>query len=120
MAAGTGGYCALPQDVGATLTFSSGNGGTYTYTPSPGQSYTYASGGALTAETDAAGNTLTVTYGTPAARIRQLPGHRELVRDHHLRLRPRADHRLQRRQPGHLGHRPDGPAVDLRLHRLAT
>jgi YD repeat-containing protein len=57
-----GGYCALPQDVGASLSFS---GGTYTYSASPGMTYTYNSGGQLTGESDAAGNALTVQYGTP-------------------------------------------------------
>jgi len=60
-----GGYCALPQDTGATLTYSSGNGGTYTFTPAPGTSYVYASSGALRSESDTAGNTLTVSYATP-------------------------------------------------------
>jgi RHS repeat-associated protein len=64
--AGTGGYCALPQDVAATLSYSSGNN-TYTYSPTPGTSYTYAAAtGELAAETDAAGNTLSVSYNTPA------------------------------------------------------
>jgi RHS repeat-associated protein len=65
VAAGTGGYCALPQDTNVNLSYSSANGGTYTYTPSPGLSYLYGSGGALQSETDAAGDTLTVSYGTP-------------------------------------------------------
>lgn len=64
--AGSGGYCALPLYADVNLTYSSGGGGTYTYTPSPGLSYTYGSGGALQSETDAAGNTLTVAYGSPA------------------------------------------------------
>ncbi len=58
-----GGFCALPQDVGATLTLSSG---TYTFSPSPGSSFTYASSGKLTGEADAAGDSLTIGYGTPA------------------------------------------------------
>ena len=57
-----GGYCALPQDVGASLSYSAG---TYTYTPSPGMSFTYNSAGQLTEESDPAGNTLAVAYGTP-------------------------------------------------------
>jgi RHS repeat-associated protein len=60
-----GQYCALPQDVGATLTYNSA-AGTYTFTPQPGASYTYNTGGNLTTVADAAGDTLTVTYGTPA------------------------------------------------------
>jgi RHS repeat-associated protein len=63
--AGSGGYCALPQDIGATLSYSSGNS-TYTYSPAPGLSYTYAATGSLTSETDAAGNTLSISYNTPA------------------------------------------------------
>jgi YD repeat-containing protein len=63
--AGTGGYCVLPQDITATLSYSSGSS-TYTYSPSPGLSYTYTVAGSLTSETDAAGNTLTISYNTPA------------------------------------------------------
>jgi YD repeat-containing protein len=67
-----GGYCALPQNVAATLTYSSGSN-TYTYTPAPGLSYTYAATGSLTAETDATGNTLTVGYHTPAPGVGNCP-----------------------------------------------
>jgi RHS repeat-associated protein len=63
--AGSGGYCTLPQDINATLSFSSANGGTYTYSPQPGLSLTYGSAGALQTEKDAAGDTLTVAYGSP-------------------------------------------------------
>jgi len=65
LAAAGGDYCTLPQDIAATLTFSSANGGTYTYSPRPGLSYAYGSSGALESETDAAGNTLTISYGAP-------------------------------------------------------
>jgi RHS repeat-associated protein len=66
VAASGSGYCTLPQNVSATLTYSS-SAGTYTYTPAPGLSYTYsASTGALKSESDTAGNTLTVTAGSPA------------------------------------------------------
>ncbi len=47
----------------ATLAFSSG---AYTYSPDPGDSFTYSSSGALTSETDAAGETLNITYASPA------------------------------------------------------
>jgi sugar lactone lactonase YvrE len=57
--------CALPQGVGASLTFNSGTG-IYTFTSQPGTSYTYNSGGSLLTESDAAGNTLTLSYGSPA------------------------------------------------------
>jgi RHS repeat-associated protein len=67
-----GGYCALPQDTNATLTSNSANQ-TYTYSPAPGSTYTYGWNGALTAETDAAGNTLTITYQTPAPGTDQCP-----------------------------------------------
>jgi RHS repeat-associated protein len=60
-----GGYCTLPQNVGATLTYSSGDGGNYSYSPSPGTSYTYGSSGALESESDAAGDTLSISYATP-------------------------------------------------------
>jgi RHS repeat-associated protein len=66
VAASGSAYCTLPQDVSATLTYSS-SAGTYTYTPSPGMSYTYsASTGALKSESDAAGNTLTITAASPS------------------------------------------------------
>lgn len=66
VAAGGSGYCALPQDVDAGLTHNS-PAGTYTYAPIPGTNYTYsASTGALQSESDAAGDTLTVTAGSPS------------------------------------------------------
>jgi trimeric autotransporter adhesin len=60
-----GGYCALPQDVGATLNYNSSSG-VYTFSPSPGTSYTYGPSGSLTSESDAAGDKLTVNARTPA------------------------------------------------------
>ncbi len=67
-----GGYCALPQDINATLTYNSASQ-TYTYSPAAGTAYSYGWNGALTAETDAAGNTLTLTYQTPAPGSGQCP-----------------------------------------------
>jgi RHS repeat-associated protein len=58
----SGQYCTLPENVGANLSY---NGTTYTFTPQPGQSYTYNSAGQLTGQSDAAGDTLSVAYGTP-------------------------------------------------------
>ena len=58
----SGQYCTLPQNIGSDLAFSSG---TYTFTPQPGTTYTYNSAGQLTGEADAAGDSLTVAYGTP-------------------------------------------------------
>ncbi len=57
--------------------------------------------------------------GDPAS----LPGHGGTVvttscETDHRRVRPRPRPRLQRHRPGHLGHRPDGPPLDLRLQRL--
>jgi YD repeat-containing protein len=66
-----GGYCALPQ-ITATLTYNSSSE-TYTFTPTPGTTYTYGSNGALTKVADAAGNTTTITYGTPAPGSGQCP-----------------------------------------------
>jgi RHS repeat-associated protein len=64
--AGGSGYCTLPQDTSAGLTYSP-SAGTYTYTPSPGTSYTYsASTGTLESEADTAGDTLTLTTGSPS------------------------------------------------------
>jgi trimeric autotransporter adhesin len=59
-----GSYCILPQDQGAALTYTSG---TYAFTPGPGGiTYSYNTAGQLTAETDTAGNELTLTYSSPA------------------------------------------------------
>jgi RHS repeat-associated protein len=65
--AGTGGYCVLPAVQAASLVYNSGPA-TYTFTPSPGATaYTYSgTTGALTGETDTAGNTLTIAYSSPA------------------------------------------------------
>ncbi len=61
-----GQYCALPEDIGASLTFSS-SAGTYTFTPQPGTTYTYkASDGSLSGEADSAGDTLNLAYHSPA------------------------------------------------------
>jgi RHS repeat-associated protein len=66
VAASGSGYCTLPQDTAAGLTYSS-SAGTYTYAPTPGTSYVYSSStGALKSESDAAGNTLTITTGSPS------------------------------------------------------
>jgi YD repeat-containing protein len=64
-AAGTGGYCVLPEDQDASLIYSSG---TYTFTPAPGATtYTYtAATGALASEADSDGDTLTITYNSPS------------------------------------------------------
>jgi uncharacterized protein RhaS with RHS repeats len=60
-----GGYCVVPQDEGASLTAISGI--SYTFTPSPGgTTYTYSWTGALTTETDPAGDALTITGNSPA------------------------------------------------------
>ena len=67
-----GGYCALPQDISATLTYNSGTQ-VYTFSPSPGATYTYGWNGALTGQSDAAGNTLTIGYATPAPGTGQCP-----------------------------------------------
>ncbi len=66
VAAGSGGYCTLPENVSATLSFSSGGGGIYTYSPGPGDTFTYGSAGPVTSETDAAGDSLSITYASPA------------------------------------------------------
>ena len=61
-----GGYCVLPADTGATLTYNSGTH-VYTFSPSPGgDTFSYNSGGQLTAETDTAGDQLAVTYSSPS------------------------------------------------------
>jgi len=67
-----GQYCALPQDVGATLTYNS-SAGIYTFTPQPGTSYTYNTAGQLTSETDADGDTLTLSYGVTLPGYGQCP-----------------------------------------------
>jgi RHS repeat-associated protein len=61
-----GGYCALPVFDGASLTDNTGND-TYTFTPSAGSdSSTYSWDGQLVSESDPAGDTLTITYESPA------------------------------------------------------
>jgi RHS repeat-associated protein len=66
VAASGSGYCTLPQNVNAALTYNS-TAGTYTYTPTPGTSYTYsATTGALKSESDTAGDTLTVAPNSPS------------------------------------------------------
>ena len=60
-----GGYCALPEDLTAALTYNSTTH-TYSFSSDPAETYTYNSTGQLTAETDAAGDTLTLTYGSPS------------------------------------------------------
>jgi RHS repeat-associated protein len=64
-----GNYCILPQDQGATLTYNSSTQA-YTFSPGPGATtYTYLMTGTLgqlTSETDTAGDTLTITYNSPA------------------------------------------------------
>ena len=109
VAASGSGYCTLPQNVNATLTYSS-SAGTYTYTPTPGTSYTYSgSTGALMSETDTAGDTLTVTGGSPSPGSGNCPSTASSLHDDHRRLRPRARPGLQRQRPGHLRHRPARP-----------
>jgi RHS repeat-associated protein len=66
-----GGYCTMPQ-VTATLTYSSSSE-TYTFTPTPGTTDTFGSNGLLTKVADAAGDTATITYGTPAPGSGQCP-----------------------------------------------
>lgn len=61
-----GGYCALPVFSGASLTYNAGNS-TYTFSPSVAtNSYTYSWDGQLISESNPAGDTLTVTYQSPA------------------------------------------------------
>ncbi|HVB45079.1 MAG TPA: RHS repeat-associated core domain-containing protein [Streptosporangiaceae bacterium] len=57
-----GQYCVLPQDVGASLTLSSG---TYTFNPAPGSVYTYNSAGQFTSEYGQDGEALSLSYGSP-------------------------------------------------------
>ena len=102
-----GGYCTLPQNVSATLTYNSGTG-TYTYTPSPGTSYTYCQTGALTSETDAAGNTLTITSSTPAPGSGHCPSTATSCETITSASGRDPGHRLQLQRPGHLRHRPPG------------
>jgi RHS repeat-associated protein len=69
----TGSYCILPQNQGATLSYNSGTQ-IYTFSAAPGSgSYTYTSSGQLTSQTDTAGDTLNVTYHTPAPGAGQCP-----------------------------------------------
>ena len=61
-----GGYCTLPLDAGASLTFTSGSS-TYAFVPSPGDdTYAYSQNGQLVSETDPVGDAATITYQSPA------------------------------------------------------
>ena len=60
-----GDYCALPEDVGASLTYNYVTA-TYGFSPDPTETYTYNSSGQLSGEMDAAGDTLSLSYGTPS------------------------------------------------------
>ena len=60
-----GQYCALPENTGASLTYNSSSG-IWTFAAQPGRDDTFNSAGKLTGESDAAGNTLTLSYGAPA------------------------------------------------------
>jgi RHS repeat-associated protein len=61
-----GQYCVLPQDQGATLTYDPYYGSS-NFTPSPGaDTYVYAWTGQLARVTDLAGDTLAITYDSPA------------------------------------------------------
>ncbi|MGD0557348.1 MAG: DUF6531 domain-containing protein, partial [Streptosporangiaceae bacterium] len=59
-----GDYCALPQYT-SSLDYSSTTDD-YTFSMTGGTTDTYSSAGDLLSESDAAGNTLTLTYGSPA------------------------------------------------------
>jgi RHS repeat-associated protein len=67
-----GGYCALPQDLTASLTYNSANG-TYGFSTDPSETYTYNSSGQLISETDAAGDTLTFSYDSRSPGSGQCP-----------------------------------------------
>jgi RHS repeat-associated protein len=59
-------YCVPSAFEDATLASNISND-TYTFSPSPGSNtYTYSWGGQLISETDSAGDTLTITYDSPA------------------------------------------------------
>jgi RHS repeat-associated protein len=60
-----GQYCVLPEDIGASLTFSAVTAN-YTFTPQPGVSYTYDSGGNLISQSDASQDVLNISYRSPA------------------------------------------------------
>ncbi len=57
-----GQYCALPQNLGSSLTLNGGTG-IWTFTPQPGTTYTYKPDGQLLSESDAASDTLSIGYG---------------------------------------------------------
>lgn len=68
----TGSYCTLPQNVDATLTYSS-LASTYTFGPSPGTTYVYNVNGELISESDSVGDQLTVSYLSPSPGSGQCP-----------------------------------------------
>ena len=60
-----GGYCALPQYFTDSLTYNSASG-TYAFSPYPTDPFIYNASGQLLSETDADGDTLTLSYGNPS------------------------------------------------------
>ncbi len=60
-----GGYCALPQYFTDSLTYNSASG-TYAFYPYPTDPFIYNASGRLLSETDADGDTVTLSYGSPS------------------------------------------------------
>jgi RHS repeat-associated protein len=60
-----GGYCALPQYFTDSLTYNSGSG-TYAFSPYPTDPSIYNASGRLLSETDADGDTVAFSYGSPS------------------------------------------------------
>jgi RHS repeat-associated protein len=60
-----GGYCALPQYFTDSLTYNSGSG-TYAFSPYPTDPFIYNASGRLLSETDADGDTVALSYGSPS------------------------------------------------------
>jgi RHS repeat-associated protein len=63
--AGAYGYCVLPQNIGSSFGYNFGTA-TYSFSPDPAETFTYNSTGQLTGESDAAGDALGLTYGSPS------------------------------------------------------
>ena len=121
-AAGSGSTAPCPQDTGATLTYNSGTAPTPS-SPSPGHQPTPTlRPGSSPARPTPPANTLTITYGhARPPGTGTLPGHAAAG------ARPSPpppaapwSSATDAVRPGHLRHRPDGPHLDLRLHRPAT
>ena len=113
-----GQYCVLPQDRARPSPRTPAPRPTRSPPPPATPPIPTPPPAQLTSETDTAGDTLTVTYNSP------LPGTGNCPSIGQLAARPSPPPTAgpwssagTPAWPGHLGHRPDGPGLDLRLQQ---